>query len=120
MPVSDEFLRLPCAEIIIPPDRQRRVVDTAGLRDSVANHGVLHPIIIQRNMVLVTGERRLAASRQLGILTIPCRFIDGLSQTELQIIELEENLKRTELHWRDQVKAVGTIHTLYQQADPDW
>jgi len=82
--------------------------------------GVLQPIIVTKGMVLVAGERRLAASRELGLPFIPVRFAEDLPPLEAQIIELEENLKRAELTWRDQVQAISRIHDLYVQLDPEW
>lgn len=121
MSMSDDFARVPCSAIIIVrTERQRRVIDTAGIKDSIANRGVLNPIIIKRNFELVAGERRLTASLELGRPDIPVRFTDELDPIELQIIELEENLKRSDLHWRDHVKAVGQIHELYVLQDPEW
>jgi hypothetical protein len=71
-------------------------------------------------MVLIVGERRLAASIQLGLPDIPARFASELDPIELQIIELEENLKRKDLPWEDQTRAIVRIHNLYHSLDPDW
>ncbi len=69
---------------------------------------------------LVAGERRYASSLELGLPDIPVRFAQDLSPTELAIIELEENIKRSDLHWRDLVSAVQSIHSLYVELDQDW
>jgi ParB-like chromosome segregation protein Spo0J len=39
-------------------------------------HGLLHPIIVSTETVLLVGRRRLAACAQLGWATIPARVID--------------------------------------------
>lgn len=123
--LTDEFKRLPLAEIQIRRDqRQRREVDVADLLPSIRKRGVLQPIIVDQiegeGTYLVAGERRLEASRQLGLPDIPVRFSRDLPILELQIIELEENLKRKDLPWKDNVLAVQRIHTLYCQLDPTW
>ena len=121
MPISDDFQRVPLSAITIERDsRQRRAIDTRGLKDSIALRGVYNPIIVTRDLVLCAGERRYTASLELGLPDIPVRFLDELDQIERQIIELEENLKRSDLPWRDTVSAVSIIHNLYEAQSPTW
>lgn len=121
MPISDNFQRVPCSQIVVDRDaRQRRVIDTKGLKESIASIGVLKPIIVDRQFKLQAGERRLTASIELGLPDIIIRFADELSPTESLIIELEENIKRAPLEWEDQVQAISRIHKAYSSLDPDW
>jgi len=122
MAISDNYERVDCGRIVVVEGRQRRKVEPdSGLIGSIKRLGVMNPIIVQREtMVLVAGERRLKASRQLGLPTIPVRFADELSPIEAQIVELEENLKREDLPWQDQVAAFARLHTLYLADDADW
>lgn len=124
MPVTDHFQRLRLDEITVRRDkRQRREIKTEDLERSIRRIGVLQPIIVQREgaeIVLKAGERRLSACVALGLPDIPVRFADELSPVESQIIELEENLKREDLGWRDLVEATARIHGLYRQLDIEW
>ena len=123
MPISDDFGRIELTRIIIRRDeRQRRnlALDDQGMERSIAKHGVLEPVIITRDGVLVAGERRLEFSRKLGLEDIPFRYLDQLNDHELRIIELEENIKRRQLDWQDIVKSVRDIHDLYCQMDSTW
>ena len=123
MPISDDFCRIELTKIIIRRDeRQRRnlALDDQGMERSIAKHGVLEPVIITRDGVLVAGERRLEFSRKLGLEDIPFRYLDQLNDHELRIIELEENIKRRQLDWQDIVKSVRDIHDLYCQMDSSW
>jgi ParB/RepB/Spo0J family partition protein len=120
MPISDDYARIPCNSITIArTDRQRTKVDL-GLKESIANHGVLKPIILTRSLELVAGERRLTASVALGLEDIPARFIDEISPEELQVVELEENLKRVDLPWMDEVRSISRLHKAYQRINPSW
>jgi ParB/RepB/Spo0J family partition protein len=128
MPISDDFLRIDLASVVVlRDDRQRRKIYDAegyfvnhdGLLESVRRHGVIQPIIINRELVLVAGERRLEASRCIGLTTIPARFVEDLSETEAKVLELEENLRRADLPWRDEVLAIAQLHELYKSAKPD-
>jgi DNA modification methylase len=101
-------------------NRQRKKLDTTSLEKSIARIGVLNPIIIDRNGVLIAGECRYVASQNLGLTDIPVRYADTLSPVESKIIELEENLKRTELAWNDSALATAQIHDLYCKTYPEW
>ena len=121
MPISHEYSLLPCKSIFIDREaRQRRAINTAGLKDSIALRGVLNPIIIDRELRLVAGERRLTACLELGIPSIPCRYIEDLEPFEAMIIELEENVKRSDLTWLDTTQAVTSLHSAYLSRDPSW
>lgn len=121
MPISDTYARVLCSSIIIDREgRQRKKIDTGSLKESIRLNGVINPIIVNAQLELVAGERRLTSSLELGLLDIPVRFLDELDPIERQIIELEENLKRSDLDWKDQVRAIGHIHQLYVNRDSTW
>jgi ParB family chromosome partitioning protein len=108
--------------IINREDRQRRDLgDIQSLADSIKRHGVMHPPVITRDYILVAGERRLTAMRDiLGWDTTPFQFVDQVSQSDLRRIELEENTKREDLSWPDQVRGIEAIHKLEVAEDPKW
>src|SRR6516164_6732916 len=112
--LTDTMLRIPLSQIEVPNDRQRRKVFTTDLLHSISRRGVVTPIVVEQtssgNYLLVTGERRLTASRELGIPDIPARLAGSLSESERKIIELEENIKRLDLEWPDFCQAIKKIH----------
>lgn len=121
MPFQGEAAHVLIDSIKINRDnRQRREVKIDDLKPSIAARGLYHPIIIDENSVLVSGERRLEACRSLGWTTIPVRFASDLDPIELQIVELEENIKRKDLEWQELANSVANIHNLYVQIDPGW
>lgn len=102
--------------------RQRKDLgDLDGLKRSLAKNGLLNPIVVSREtMVLKAGERRLTAAKELGWENIPVTWAEDLSEVESQIIELEENIKRKDLEWMENVNSIAKIHALYQGIDPEW
>jgi hypothetical protein len=56
----------------------------------------------------------------LGWTHIPVQFVDELSEADLYAIELEENVKRRDIPWRDQVDAVHAYHKLMVSQKPEW
>jgi len=117
---------VPIANIEVNRERrQRRTIDISALLDSIKQRGIVSPIIVSRigglhRFTLVAGERRLTCAIRLGYTEVPVRLLDELPPVERQIIELEENIRRSELDWRDQCEATLRIHELYGGIDSGW
>lgn len=93
---------IPIARIRPNPRQPRQRIDQAELDTlaaSIAEHGVLQPILVTEVLdgyQLVAGERRLRASRQAGLERIPAivRQLADRDQLELALVE---NLQREDL-----------------------
>ncbi|MEK7102521.1 MAG: ParB/RepB/Spo0J family partition protein [Patescibacteria group bacterium] len=86
------------------PYQPRKEFDEAalkGLADSIAEHGLLQPIIVSSadagRYYLVVGERRLRAAKMAGLKTIPAivRTTEDQQKLELALIE---NVQREDLN----------------------
>lgn len=116
-------LTIPIASIRINRnERQREEIDTSDLEQSLRSRGLLHPVIVDQldkdTYTLIAGERRLTAAQRIGWTHIDARLSYSLSPVERQLLELEENVKRKDLPWVDEIKAVRRIHDLYKQINP--
>src|ERR1700744_6022457 len=123
MPITDKFEILDPGTITVPDDRQRRSVEVKDLAESIRLNGLMNPLVLHRGEagpILVAGERRLRACLDLGLQGIPVRWVEDLSPLELQILELEENIKRKDLVWQDIVSATCRIHDLFLAVEPTW
>lgn len=115
---------------VLREERQRRELkDLEELAESIKRHadalpdtgGLIHPIVITRDNVLVAGERRLTACRDLlGHTTISVTYADELSKSSLRSIELEENIKRQDLSWQEQCRALEEYHAIRKAEDEAW
>jgi ParB/RepB/Spo0J family partition protein len=121
----DTFIRVPLDQITVDRDaRQRRelfdkdgsFIDRDGLLSSITQHGVISPILIDKDCKLIFGERRYTASALVGHPDIPARFVEDLTASEYEQLELIENLCRQELEWKDEVRAIAKLHGLNLQA----
>lgn len=104
-------------------ERQRRGLDPkyiSELADSIRRLGLINPIVITRENVLVAGECRVSACNLLGWTHIAGQYVDEIDQAQLCAIELEENVKRQALPWEDECKAVLEYHAIRQSEDPAW
>lgn len=101
--------------------RQRRELKgVEELAQSISEVGLINPPVVDRNLKLIAGERRLEACRSLGWDSIPVQFADDLPEEELYLIELEENVKRLDLTWQEQNDAIARYHEMRAKADPEW
>jgi ParB-like chromosome segregation protein Spo0J len=109
-----EFRNIPLTLIIV--EKQIRtgadVDDEAsqGLKESIAAKGVLEPVLVTPQgdkYLLLAGERRYRACRQLGLETIPARILPNVQPgEEVLTIQLIENLQRQEIDPIDKANAV--------------
>lgn len=118
---SGQFHHASISSITIPrPERQRRELpDLTSLADSISRLGLIHPIVLTRDLILVAGECRLEACRTLGWTDIPFQYVDETDPLILHCIELEENIKRKNLSWQDENDAIARYHEL-RAAEPEW
>jgi ParB/RepB/Spo0J family partition protein len=119
--LTGSFRSYPIHSIIVTPERQRKeLTGIEELADSIRQLGLIHPIVIDPDGVLVAGERRLRAHEHLGLTHILVQFTTDLPREELEAIELEENVKRKALTWREEVSAIVRLHRLKQRQNPEW
>lgn len=62
---------LPLDDIKIGPRVRRDLGDIGPLATSIADIGLLHPIVVTQHGQLLAGQRRLEACKSLGWETIP-------------------------------------------------
>ena len=99
-----EILRI--SDIEPNPDQPRKQfdeVELAALSASIAEYGLLQPIVVTESNVLpgtyriIAGERRWRASRMAGLDEIPCVIFDGDELAAAQV-SLVENIQRSDLN----------------------
>lgn len=112
-------------------NRQRKDLDlkeVSELAASIEANGLLHPIVVRAPhslsegsglpYVLVVGGRRLAAHVLLGRDGIEASLKENLNPLSAEVCELEENLKRVNLSWQEEVAAKARIHSLQLVQNP--
>ena len=72
------------------------------LKRSILEKGVIQPVTVRRvaegNYELISGERRIRASQEAGLTTIPAYIIKVSSDEEMLELALVENLQREHLN----------------------
>ena len=98
------------------PEQPRRSFDPEALTalgDSIRLHGLLHPIVVQREgdaYRLVAGERRLRAAQLAGVASIPA-IVRPAAESGRHALEmaLTENLLRTDLNPMEEAAAYARL-----------
>jgi ParB family chromosome partitioning protein len=104
---SYEIKQIQCDSIRPNRAQPRGDFDSASLEklaDSIKRYGVIQPLSIRKSdegdyyeYELISGERRLRASRIAGIFTVPCIILEADSQISAEIAIIE-NLMRKDLN----------------------
>lgn len=90
-------------EIVSDPDQPRRVFDDGLLNElanSIAEHGILQPIVVSPHKgkyMIVAGERRWRAAKIAGLDKVPALVRTLTNQHKLEL-SLIENLQRSDLN----------------------
>jgi N6-adenosine-specific RNA methylase IME4 len=75
-PAREKQATLSVAAIRIGERHRRDMGDVAGLAASMAELGLLQPIVVRPDGTLIAGERRLRAAQELGWTQIPVTVVD--------------------------------------------
>ncbi len=111
--------------IVADPDQPRRTFDPdrlAELTASIQREGILQPIAVRYDAgrdiyVVIHGERRLRASRDAGLATIPAIVRDVPDDRRL-VQQLMENIVRDDLNAVDRAAALRALKS--QLNDAPW
>ena len=115
---SNKVVFLPIAAISPNPGQPRRHFSRAGLEElaaSIGEHGVLQPLSVRRvpgGYELISGERRLRASRMAGLEEVPCILVSVDGQ-ESSLLALVENLQRRDLDFWEEALALNKLISTY-------
>lgn len=108
-------------KIFVPP--RVRNVDPKKVQDYMASmqvHGLIHPIVTDKELILADGAHRLEAAKSLGWTHIDIRFKEAMPELERREIELVANLRRHDFSWQESAKGVLALHESYCEQDQSW
>lgn len=95
--------------------------DIEALSNSIKQHGVIQPLAVMLSnpeitecpYTLLAGGRRFRACSESDVKEIPVRIYDEeLSELQLRVIELEENVQRKDLSWMEKLHMEQEVHNL--------
>lgn len=105
-------------------DRLRTVSEGAvtHIAESIRRHGLQNPIQVrglsEERYLLVAGAHRCQAMRLLGQSTIEAFVLDTLTADELDLLEIDENLMRSELNPLDRGRFLARRKHIHERLYP--
>lgn len=121
---AGQVLLIPHEKIFPNPNQPRQHFDQeelVNLAISIRMNGILQPITVRqiaKGYELVSGERRLRASRLAGLLTVPCIVVD-INSMKSSVFALIENLQRQNLGYFEEAKAIEKLMSEYGLSQED-
>lgn len=102
------------ADIQPNPNQPRRIFDEYELNclaESIRASGLLQPITVRKlrtGYQIISGERRLRASRMAGLRQIPC-IVQDSDESQSALLALVENLQRSDLSLFEEAEAISAL-----------
>ncbi len=113
--IGGQIILVPQEEIYPNPNQPRQRFDfdeLEGLAQSIRQNGIIQPIAVRINSMgeyeLISGERRLRASRLVGITQIPCIIMDA-NDGKSALFALLENMQRSDLGFFEEAQAIEKL-----------
>ncbi len=113
--MTEKIEQLKLTKIVKNPYQPRLTFDEEKLTElaqSIAENGVLQPIIVRKSQLigyeLLAGERRFQASKLAGISTIPA-IIREYSDQEMMTLSILENLQRENLNPIEEARSLAQL-----------
>lgn len=113
--IGGQIILVPQEEIYPNPNQPRKRFDfdeLEGLAQSIRQNGIIQPIAVRINgkgeYELISGERRLRASRLVGITQIPCIIMEATDEKSA-LFALLENIQRSDLGFFEEAQAIEKL-----------
>lgn len=106
------------------PWQPRQVFDPGALHDlitSIKQRGVLQPLLVRKVgdvYELIAGERRLRASREAGLKTVPVKVLEVEDREALELA-LIENLQREDLNVIEEAEGYQMLADQYEMTQEE-
>lgn len=117
--IGGQIILVPQEEIFPNPNQPRKKFDfdeLEGLAQSIRQNGIIQPIAVRinekGNYELISGERRLRASRLVGITKVPCIIMEATDEKSA-LFALIENVQRCDLGFFEEAVAIEKLLTDY-------
>jgi len=105
-------------EIIPNPFQPRKIFNQDSLQElaaSIQEYGVIQPLIVrpmEKGFELVAGERRLRASKMVGLTEVPV-IVKEFTDKEMAELAMIENLQREDLHFLEEAEGFQQLITSF-------
>jgi ParB/RepB/Spo0J family partition protein len=118
------LLTVPIGEIKPDPKQPRKVFDAASLKslaDSIKQEGMINPVEVDSNFMIITGERRWRANQLLGNTTIQI-IVNNKEYDEYERLrhQMAENIHQSSSTYDTMMNAMDTARAYKRMLDLAW
>ena len=106
------LMQIPIEKIKVRQRARKEFIEIEELAESLNRVGLLNPIIVDQNKVLIAGQRRLEAAKKLGWKTIEARVLSVEDESLALDIEIEENVQRQQFSNEELLNAFTRLNRL--------
>ena len=109
-----QIKEVPITKIKSDPNQPRKYFDReriAELASSIKEQGIINPIEVDKDLMIVTGELRWRAAKEAGLKTIPCKLVKDLKPEDRFMRQVIENLHHNSMSPMDTANALARMLT---------
>jgi ParB family chromosome partitioning protein len=105
-------MQVPVDDILVRKRIRRDLGDIDALSESLKRYGQISPIVITKKNMLIAGQRRLEAAKNLGWRTINAVISDSTDELTRLELEVEENIQRRDFTPEETAEATRRLYRL--------
>jgi len=105
-------MQIPLDDIRVKRRIREQPEDIEDLMNSMKRYGLMNPITINSENVLIAGRRRLEAARRLGWHMISANVIEATDRVSELEMEIEENTQRSNFTDQELMEAYTRLERL--------
>jgi DNA modification methylase len=98
------------SEIIVRPQPRKQFSNLDELADSIRERGIIQPLVLTEDKVLLCGERRYRAAGIVGLESVPYVLYRDIPEDEREELQLIENIERQSLTWQEEALGLLSIY----------
>ena len=69
------------------------------VKESIKQFGFKVPIVVDKNNIIIAGHTRYKASKELGLIKVPCIIADDLTEEQVKAFRLADNKVSEKAEW---------------------
>lgn len=115
--LKDSSIKVDINKIKADPEQPRKKIDETDLREmaeSIITEGIINAIEVDKDFVIVTGERRWRAARIAGLKTMPVKIIE-IGKDERFMRQVIENIHHDTMDHEDTANALVKLMNAYMK-----
>jgi len=105
-------MQLKITDIKIKKRIRKDLGDLSPLMESLRDHGLMNPVVVNRKHELIAGHRRLGSARRLGWEYIEATVMDTAGELGMLELEVEENILRRDFSADELAEARNKLEKL--------